>query len=140
MWLEDRGAKVTVVDHHEEWYQQLKTAVLPGTKLLYRAIQLTGNIASDVTPGFFDCYVAAINDEPDESFDFVIVDGRVRFECVRRAMPKVKRGGLLLLDDADRKRYKPAVALLDGWEQHDFTGLKPGDEFPAQTSVWRRPI
>ena len=47
----------------------------------------------------------AICDEPDASLDLVVVDGRARVECARRAMPKVKPGGLLLLDDTSRERY-----------------------------------
>ena len=53
-------------------------------------------------------------------------------------MPKVKPGGLLLLDDTERERYRPAVEML-GWERHVFTGLKATNIAPSQTSVWRRP-
>ena len=139
LWLEDHGASVTCAEHHEAWYQQLGLAVQPSTRLMYRASAPTGTIGSEVEPGFLDSYVDAICDEPDASLDLVIVDGRARVECVRRAMPKIKPGGLLLLDDTGRPRYGPAIALLAGWERHVFEGLKPGDVFPGQTSVWRRP-
>lgn len=139
LWLEDHGAIVTVVDHDEMWFQQLREAVLPSTSLMHRGTISIGKISSDVDPGFFDDYVAAINDELDNSLDLVIVDGRARVECVRRAMPKVKPGGLLLLDDTGRTRYESAIAFLAQWDRHVFEGLKPGDGFPAQTSVWRRP-
>jgi predicted O-methyltransferase YrrM len=103
-------------------------------------VDATGSITSQVEGGFFDSYVAAIDDEPDESLDVVIVDGRARVECVRRAMPKVRSGGLLILDDTQRARYRPAIELLAGWERQVFTGLKPGDQHPAQTSAWRKPM
>ena len=77
---------------------------LPSTSLMHRGTISIGKISSDVDPGFFDDYVAAINDELDNSLDLVIVDGRARVECVRRAMPKVKPGGLLLLDDTGRTK------------------------------------
>lgn len=114
-------------------------ALLPGTEIMLRRTELIGQIISAVEPGFFDGYVAAIDEEAADSFALVIVDGRARTECVRHAMPKVKPGGLLLLDDTDRVRYQPAIALLSGWERHVFEGLKPGEPSPAQTSVWRRP-
>jgi hypothetical protein len=139
LWLEDHGASVTCVEHHDAWFEQLERASPPRTRIMHRATAATGRIVSDVEPGFFDSYVDAIRDEPDASLDLVIVDGRARVECVRRAMPKVKPGGLLLLDDTGRPRYGAAVALLAGWERHVFEGLKPGDIFPGQTSVWRRP-
>ena len=130
---------MTVVEHDERWYRQLQDAVLPGTRLVYRGTGPTGTVSSEVTPGFFDDYAAAINDEPDGSLDLVIVDGRARVDCVRSAIPKVRRGGFLLLDDTGRARYQPAIALLASWDRQIFEGLKPGDLFPAQTSVWCRP-
>jgi hypothetical protein len=139
LWLEDLGAVVTVIEHDELWYRQLEEAVKPGTRLIHRGPSPTGRVSSYVAPGFFDDYAAAINDERNESLDLVIVDGRARVDCVRNAMPKVRRDGFLLLDDTGRARYEPAVALLATWERQIFEGLKPGDLFPAQTSVWRRP-
>jgi hypothetical protein len=139
LWLADQGAAVLCVEHHEAWYRQLEQALRPAATIRYRATLPTGSITSQVEPGFFDSYVDAICDEPDASFDLVIVDGRARVECARRAMPKVKPGGLLLLDDTRRERYQPAIALLAGWDRYVFEGLKPGDVFPGQTSVWRRP-
>jgi hypothetical protein len=139
LWLQDQGATVTVAEHDEQWHQRLSEAVLPGTEILLRRTEPIGQVTSAVEPGFFDGYVAAIDEEAADSFALVIVDGRARTECVRHAMPKVKPGGLLLLDDTDRVRYQPAIALLAGWERHVFEGLKPGEPSPAQTSVWRRP-
>lgn len=139
LWLEDRGATVTVAEHDEEWHRELRRQLAPGTVLLFRPPAATGTITSAAAPGYFDDYVAAIDDQPDGSLDLVIVDGRARVECARRAMPKVKPGGLLLIDDTDRTRYRPAVERLAGWEGRVFAGLKPGQPFPAQTSAWRRP-
>jgi hypothetical protein len=138
MWLEDHGATLTVVEHDESWYKQLAEGLAPQTELVIKSAQETGGISSDVVGGFFDGYVAAIDDQSDESLDLVIVDGRARVECVRRAIGKVKPGGMLLLDDSDRDRYRPAVALLARWERHIFSGIKPGAPLPAQTSIWRR--
>ena len=138
LWLEDHSAVVTVVEHDEGWRTQLAAALRPGATLLFRPPAPSGAVTSVAAPGYFDAYVAAIGDQADISLDLVIVDGRARVECARRAMPKVRPGGLLLLDDTDRARYRPAVEMLTGWERHVFTGLKPGQRLPAQTSVWRR--
>jgi predicted O-methyltransferase YrrM len=138
LWLEDQGAEVTVIEHHDEWAQQL-AVLAPNTRVIKHGAGTVGKITSVVEPGFFDDYVTCVADEPDDSFDLVIVDGRARVECVRRSMPKVKPGGLLVLDDTGRPRYRPAIMLLAGWERHVFQGFKPGDRCPAETSVWRRP-
>jgi hypothetical protein len=139
LWLQDQGANVTVVEHHSEWVGKLATALAPGTRILQPAILGSGTVTSGRETGFFDEYAAAISAEPDASLDLVIVDGRARVECVRSAIPKVKPGGLLLLDDTRVPRYRPAITLLAGWERQVFAGLKPGYLGPAETSVWRRP-
>jgi hypothetical protein len=140
LWLEDRGAILTVTEHDGEWHQKLVGRLAPGTTLLFRPPAPVGSITSARVPGYFDDYAAAINDQPDGSLDLVIVDGRARVECVRRAMSKVRPGGLLLFDDADRARYRLAVKGLAGWDRNVFTGLKPGQRHPAHTSVWKRPF
>ena len=139
LWLADRDASVTTVEHDREWHRQLADSLPAAARLLFRPPTASGIITSAVAPGFFDDYATAIDEKPDASLDLVIVDGRARVECAHRAMPKVKPGGLLLLDDTDRARYQSAVDLLHGWERHVFTGLKPGQRSPAQTSVWRCP-
>lgn len=140
LWLEDRGATLTVTEHDEEWHRALADRLAPGTTLLFRPPASVGSITSAWVPGYFDDYVGAIDGQSDGSLDLAIVDGRARVECVSRAMPKVKPGGLLLFDDANRFRYRPAVKGLTGWERHVFTGLKPGQRHPSYTSVWRRPV
>jgi hypothetical protein len=137
LWLEDRGAIVTVVEHDKEWHGQLAGVVGSDTRL-FQPPTKTGSITSVAASGHFDDYVAAIDGERNGSLDLAIVGGRARVDCVGRAMAKVKPGGLLLLDDTDRARYRPAVELLRGWERHVFAGLKAGQHHPAQTSVWRR--
>lgn len=139
LWLEDRGAIITTVEHDESWYRQLVDQLAAGVELLFRPPAASGSVTSAVAPGFFDGYVAAIDEQLDISLDFVIVDGRSRVACARRALLKIKPGGLLLIDDTDRERYGPVIEMLRTWERYVFTGLKPGQRFPAQTSVWRCP-
>jgi hypothetical protein len=140
LWLVDRGAELTVVEHHPDWIGQLRRSLPDSVELLAIAKNPTGTIGSGAESGYFDDYVAAVDRYPDETFDLVIVDGRARVDCARRAMAKVKPGGMLLLDDSDRPRYRPAAHALAGWPVTSFRGLKAGENVPATTSVWRRPI
>ncbi len=113
---------------------------MPSTvTLMLRPPGLAGSIASRTEPGTFDEYVDAITTFPDETFDLVVVDGRARVECGRRAMDKVTRGGMLLLDDSNRRRYQPLRDALITWERADFRGLKPQNVGVAQTTIWTRP-
>lgn len=81
--------------------------------------------ASESEPGYkFESYARFIDRFPDVYFDLVLVDGRARPSCILHAMPKVKPGAVLVLDDAHRPRYREAIRLLDGWKAIDLSGLR----------------
>ena len=138
LWLLERGHQVTSVEHDQQWSEVLLDKV-PAGHVVSVPVAASGEITSPVEPGFFDSYVAVADGFDDEALDLVIVDGRARVECGRRARPKVKRGGMLLLDDSDRERYLPLVGELGSWERRDFTGLKPGSGGPRHSSIFIRP-
>jgi hypothetical protein len=138
LWLTDLGAEVTAVEHDPVWHERLHKAA-PKLRLALHEPADNGEITTVMAPGYFDDYVKAVDAVPDRSLDLVIVDGRARVECVERAFEKVKPGGLMLLDDTDRRRYSAAYRKLADWERHDFAGVKSGQVRPAQTSVWVRP-
>lgn len=141
LWLHDLGARVICVEHDREWFESLSGRLPADVEMVLREPTTSGTVGSEVAPGsYFDAYVAEIDRWPDQSFDLVIVDGRARVRCGLAARSKVKRGGLLLLDDSDRPRYRELVDALIGWERTDYTGLKVGGGGVCQTSVWCRPI
>ena len=57
----------------------------------------------------FKNFASAIDNYPDDSFDLIVVDGRARAQCLQHAKNKVKRGGYILLDDADRAEYQSVI-------------------------------
>ena len=130
LWFAAHATRVVTVEHHEGWFAELQahTADLPNVTLLH---------GSDAD-GFRD-YVAAIGAFPDESFDVVVVDGRERVRCVLEAMPKVRRGGWLILDDSDRERYAPAFEALRGWPRHTVRGLTPTKPCAGTTTILTKP-
>ena len=139
LWLADRGATLTVVEHHSGWAEELRGALPPSVEVVHEPPSDTGTVTSSLSSGYFDDYVAVIDRFPDTSLDLVVVDGRARVECAVRALPKIKQGGMLLLDDCDRRRYRRVHETLRTWPKVSFRGLKCGNNTPATTSVWRRP-
>lgn len=140
LWLADRGAHVTTVEHDSGWDRQLRRVVPPRqVELLLVPPSESGQITSATHDGFFDDYVGSIDSYSDDIFDLVIVDGRARVECAMRARQKLKRGGMILLDDSDRPRYAAAVRALDAWPSRSVEGLKVGSSIPARTTIWTRP-
>lgn len=76
----------------------------------------------------FKEYVNEIENFKDSFFDLVIVDGRARQSCIAKAIQKIRKGGLLLLDNAEREFYlTPNKEMLDvtKWERKDFVGHFP---------------
>lgn len=92
-------------------------------------------------------FPARIAREPDEAFDLVVVDGcetglspdEGRVGCVRAAVPKVRPGGILLLDNSDWPRYAPVDAILESWRCVRFRGFTTGPLTPIETTLYWRP-
>jgi predicted O-methyltransferase YrrM len=126
-WFADRAGQVVTVEHDGAWHKALVGALAPFDNVdVIWAAELTD-------------YVATIDRCGDEPFDVVVVDGRERVACIERAMPRVKPGGLLILDDSARPKYARASSLLEGWSRRDYFGLVPCKDQPGDTTIWRRP-
>ncbi len=72
-------------------------------------------------------YADAIAGFPPKSFDWILVDGMVRLTCFRNALDKLKPGGLLILDNANR--YVP-----NAWDGRHSTVHEPRDK--PRTAGW----
>lgn len=53
----------------------------------------------------FEKYARTIDQFPTDYFDLVLVDGRARPSCIQQAMPRLKIGGLLVIDNTERAYY-----------------------------------
>ena len=144
-WLVARGARVTSVEHDPGWAGQVK-ARCPDADVRAVLAAAAGTTAEpchfndllNQQERFFDDYIAVASEFPDRSLDVVIVDGMCRAECFRRAAPKVRPGGLLIIDDSDMPPYRRISDLVPGWEKTAFAGFKASKDL-RQTSFFRRP-
>lgn len=140
IWLSALGAHITSVEHDSAWYGQIRPALPSTVRLILAEPAKTGSIASDAASGYFDDYVSCIDDIENLSLDLVVVDGRARVASALAAIPKVRPGGMLLLDDSDRPRYGEAHRRLSAWPHDVIRGLKPGGGLTVfETTIWRRP-
>lgn len=131
VWFANHAGEVVTVEHDPEWFPVLESAVAgrPGCTLIH-----------ETSENDYAGYVAAIDAYPDDTFDAVVVDGRERVRCLERALTKVKPGGLLVLDDANRTRYASAYSLAGAWPGRTYRGLTPTKNLPGVTAVWQRPL
>ncbi len=88
----------------------------------------------------FKDYVRSIDSYPDESFDVILIDGRSRPSCCKHAISKVKVGGYIVLDNAERECYAPAQKFLQtqGFTKIDFYGPGPYNAYFWKTCVWQK--
>ena len=82
-------------------------------------------------------YVRTIEAFPDRFFDVIFIDGRARNACAVHALPKVKVGGFLVLDNSERIDYGPTKRLLRGLKQKVFGGICPYGHAFWKTSAWQ---
>ena len=130
LWFADHGADVVTVEHDRDWVEHLATALVDEARcqLIHR----------DSSNDYAE-YVATIAEWPDAHFDVVVVDGRERVRCLRESISKVRPGGLLILDDAERPRYRAAFDAVD-WPHVTYRGLTPCKTVAGVTTVWSRPV
>lgn len=89
----------------------------------------------------FEKYVKSVDAFPPACFDMVIVDGRARNCCVKRAIPHIGEGGFLVVDNSDRKYYLAAFPELNDpgkWEKTEFQGPVFFQHAFSKTSFFRK--
>lgn len=150
MWLARRCSAVDAVEHDTRWSEAVRellrtTAGLRCTPALHvPAVPVSASplVASGAPSGHgldFDAYMRTIDDVPGE-FDLVLVDGRARAQVLLHVLDRVADGGLVLLDDAQRPRYRAAVdaAVARGWYVRRTRGATPCQPFPRETVLLSR--
>jgi hypothetical protein len=140
-WLA-RGARCVSVEHDAGWFDQVRARVPVGAQVDLRLVpperDAAGCVLDPSDPDSyrsgdaalrtcsFHRYVSQIDEFPDEAFDIVFIDGRARPSCIKHSVPKVRRGGLLVLDNADREYYLQGTsALLREYDRERFHGVGP---------------
>ncbi|MDC7995004.1 class I SAM-dependent methyltransferase [Altibacter sp. HG106] len=98
VWYAQRCAQLTSIEDHKEWFDriqgQLKAKKCENVTYLFKTAE---GRSPEATP-----YVQFVNELPDASIDFIIVDGKHRDAIANTAIDKLKMGGILLLDDSHR--------------------------------------
>jgi hypothetical protein len=146
LYFAQKTARIISVEHNKEWYANASIAIKESrlNNINYTLIEpqllqdtllrnctdptLYVSCFKEYTGYEFSAYANAISSYANEIFDLVIVDGRVRHSCIASAMQKVKRNGILLLDNADRDYYlKPFPELNNQqeWKQVTYIGHFP---------------
>lgn len=84
----------------------------------------------------YENYVKNLN----KKFDLIIVDSLKRFESAKNSCDCLKPGGMLIVDDFERKSYKKITEFLEGkgFVKQDFIGIAPGGFRIKNTAVFSK--
>lgn len=133
VWFAKKGIDLFSVEHDRKWYTLVKKTI---------------ESDPDCVPIHYFLrtrpYYSICKEFPDEYFDLILVDGRNRKGCVYAGLPKLKKGGVLMLDNAERRYYFPVYKHMATWERFDAPQIGP-DQCGYQyrgwlTSWWIKPI
>lgn len=151
-WLK-RGASCVSIEHDPAWYAMLRDRLGSAADVDYRLVlPVPGEPGAD--PADPDAYVSdevrhrglnfrdyctQIDEFSDESFDIVVIDGRARNSCIKHAASKVRRGGLLIVDNNDRPHYFARTGqYLRDYDRLLLTGPVPSTPMMASTAILTR--
>ncbi|MFQ5977074.1 MAG: class I SAM-dependent methyltransferase [Candidatus Heimdallarchaeota archaeon] len=132
VWFANRIEKIVSLEHDEVWFNKISNVLETNEihNVKHKLAKISEFEESHISKPIFNDYTDAILHFPDQSFDCILVDGRNRNACLVNAIPKLKSGGYLILDNAERS-YD--VSSLSDWKLIKTTnGI-------WNTFIWEKP-
>jgi hypothetical protein len=155
IFLSELAGQVFSIEHDKKWYTLVSKALVQRgitncSYELHEPKPIVGTFsapASESSRFIHDDYYAgttvheyveAIDVHPSHTFDLVLVDGRVRTECIQHALSRIRPGGYLMLDNSNNADTAEIVRNLRSYPHTVFRGIAPG--WPAarwSNTVWQ---
>lgn len=133
-WYAARLGRLLSVEFDPHWHQKVSESVSGFKNVECRFVPLDHPLDAPTVRDYdpVPSYVAVADEFPDNSIDFVVVDGHYRLACVKRALPKIKPGGLLLIDNTN-------WFALPGWGVPEcWPVVHQSNNLMTQTTIWRK--
>ncbi len=113
IWFAQITQNLVSIEHSPQWATEVKN-------LLKEKNCFAVNYILHPTP-----YYTLCNRFKNESFDLILVDGRNRSGCIKHSIPLLKRGGIMMIDNAERSWYQKGLNLLKNWKSYKTVQNKP---------------
>jgi predicted O-methyltransferase YrrM len=101
--------KILTIEHQEKYYKRVNAELgsNPNVEIVCRTLSMKGGHST----GYINYPIFRLLEEGKDlkKYDLIFVDGRSRFDCIVAAKLMLKEGGVILLHDAHRGNYLPAV-------------------------------
>ncbi|MBT0813041.1 class I SAM-dependent methyltransferase [Litoribacter ruber] len=147
-FFSERTSEVYSVEHDEGWFKLVSNKLGSHSNLrLYfepGIVPKTGmgiQIKDEDGGNFnFKDYVETILEFEDDFFDLILIDGKARNISILNALPKLKKGGYLVVDNSNRKSYAETLSKIENWMLLKSFGPSLSSKRFTQTSFYRKPI
>lgn len=149
--------EVYTVEHNAEWFEILNKTITKKGYKNWNGFFIEGEKPTTVDQPLIDnplhyatddefyksynfkSYSTSIDKYNNEFFDVVLVDGRARPSCIYHSLSKIKKNGLLVLDNSDRAYYlKQTLPSIDKEFTKVLSGYSPcpyNNDF-THTTIW----
>jgi predicted O-methyltransferase YrrM len=98
IWFAERVAHLTSVEHDAAWHATVSATLRQ--RGLTNVDYVLAPWAPDL-PGEQSDYVGTLSRFAEASLDFALIDGAYRDHAARLALPRIKPGGLLIIDNVN---------------------------------------
>ena len=139
IWLAKRVKQLYSIEHNKDWFNIVKKHIKSFSNINYNFIPAEKKINSheylsmkEKGVSFFN-YVNGINCL-NKKFDLIVIDGRARNACLKAAVKNLKKDGIIIFDNCNRKRYKNDLTKLKNKIEY-FSGLTPTLPYPECTAI-----
>lgn len=154
--------KVISIEHDKQWFEiinsKIKESEIHNCLLSLEEPKLIDGTSSEHLLTIFNAYsrkyrklsfekyCKSIKRYPKNYFDLVFIDGRTRIGCMLYSIPRIKKGGYLMVDDTYRRKYKYIYKFLEKYNYIDFWGIRQFNPYIknrqnkitfSKTSIWR---
>jgi hypothetical protein len=156
LWMARRVARIYGIEGSPYWLERVKALGakrgLTNMSLMLRDSSRypeRGERSEEFNEEF-----ASLDGIDETEFDFVVVDGAARWRCIEKALPRLKSGGYLYLDDSDadkdwchyvdagqvkRAQYLLEAAAARGeGELERLRGLRPATPLASEGMLFRK--
>ncbi len=136
-WIGRRVGKLTSVEYDQNWAKivsnDLAEKCLSNVDLHYIPLDHPKSEPTYLTYDNEPKYTAVANNFPNNSLDFVLVDGHYRQACIRACIKKIKTGGILIVDNTNR------MNIEDWGVPKSWNIIHQSSNIETETTVWQKP-
>lgn len=135
LFIAPKVKQLISVEHNKQWYQLISErfknegianvdyrfiAQNDSNQFSDKSFEMTEKLGFEVRRDYVNYYMT-VDSISDNSLDFLLVDGRARPECLYYAFPKMKKNGLIILDNSEREHYKIVFEFMKDYPVYRTT-------------------